>query len=97
MQSYCYRCKFWKRCEDDFIVGLCRIANAYRFQFEDCEMFELIEGYSPLFDDAENISLKKNRNETIVSLYKEGVGVKKIAYDFGLTPDYVKRMIRRMV
>ena len=97
MQSYCYRCKFWKRCEDDCIGGLCRIANAYRFQFEDCEMFELIEGYSSLFDDAENISLKKIRNETIVSLYKEGVGVKKIAYDFGLTPDYVKRMIRRMV
>jgi DNA-binding NarL/FixJ family response regulator len=60
-------------------------------------MFELIEGYSPLFDDAESISLKKIRNETIVSLYKEGVGVKKIAYDFGLTPDYVKLMIRRMV
>ncbi len=38
MQSYCYRCKFWKRCEDDFIVGLCRNANAYRFQFEDCEI-----------------------------------------------------------
>ena len=97
MGEVCCRCKNWVRCHDDFYIGLCLKVQHYRFQYEDCRMFELADGCSTLDDDWEKMSLTKLRNESILSLYREGVDTKRIAYEFGLDPHYIRRLLKGMV
>ena len=65
MESPCYMCKYWKRCHDDFIIGMCQQFNHYRFQCESCELFDMLDKYVFASEGKQNMSMIKLRNEEI--------------------------------
>lgn len=68
----CLTCKWWMR-SDDKSIGVCRLCNEYRFQYEVCAKWDYAEQRIPYSDSEEQRELKnKQREDEIEKLIRQG-------------------------